>query len=535
MNSALVGLRSPATAVLPPASSVAPIDSGMAKTARSLIWVYLILWIVEGALRKWFLVSLSDVLLVVRDPVVLAIYAAALIGGFFPFNAFFLATIFLAAASGMAGFVVIPDLPAVVAFGLRANFLHLPLIFVMGRVLRPKDLKWMGLLFMAGAIPQVILMAKQYRSGLDSWWNLGAGGGRQIEAARDVIRPAGTFSFISGPIFYFAITTAFVLGGLTLRNWTRWWLLIPVTGSCFLAAAVSGSRSLLISGVIVVAMFLIGCAVYPRAIKSLAKLFLVGLVGFAAVAGLNVYQTGRDTTTTRATLATATEGGVIGVAWRALGPIQRALASVTTAGFLGSGLGLGTNGGAALAGFRGDFLVAEDEWSRAIGESGPLIGLSYMMMRVSLAFWAFLHSLKAARRGNLLPLALLGAAGPGLVLGQFGQPTSLGATVFTMGLWVASLNLSLEDTIFVETQSAVTSALNSAKTPTPTSQPLLAAPASASRETPFNVARPRSIGVLPDTAPPPPPEPVPDAVINKPAYNPGRFAIKGGSSKSAKE
>ena len=33
------------------------------------IWLYLLLWIFEGALRKWILPSLATPLLVVRDPI----------------------------------------------------------------------------------------------------------------------------------------------------------------------------------------------------------------------------------------------------------------------------------------------------------------------------------------------------------------------------------------------------------------------------------------------------------------------------------
>jgi len=42
---------------------------------RWLIWIYFFLLIFEGALRKWIAPSLANVLLVVRDPVLLAIYA----------------------------------------------------------------------------------------------------------------------------------------------------------------------------------------------------------------------------------------------------------------------------------------------------------------------------------------------------------------------------------------------------------------------------------------------------------------------------
>ena len=44
---------------------------------RKLIWVYFLLLLFEGALRKWFLPSLSQGLLIVRDPIVILIYYLA--------------------------------------------------------------------------------------------------------------------------------------------------------------------------------------------------------------------------------------------------------------------------------------------------------------------------------------------------------------------------------------------------------------------------------------------------------------------------
>ena len=44
---------------------------------RRMIWLYFVLLIAEGALRKWFVPSLSVPLLVIRDPLVLLIYAQA--------------------------------------------------------------------------------------------------------------------------------------------------------------------------------------------------------------------------------------------------------------------------------------------------------------------------------------------------------------------------------------------------------------------------------------------------------------------------
>src|ERR1700748_3519189 len=48
------------------------------KYVRGLIWTYFILLVFEGSVRKWILPKYSDILLVVRDPVVIAIYLMAI-------------------------------------------------------------------------------------------------------------------------------------------------------------------------------------------------------------------------------------------------------------------------------------------------------------------------------------------------------------------------------------------------------------------------------------------------------------------------
>src|ERR1700736_5890600 len=106
-------------------------------TLRLLVWLYFWLLLWEGALRKWFFPSLSTPLLIVRDPVVLLIYAIALAKGVFPFNRFIL----LIAALGIASFgasLIVFDRLSIIAYGLRTNFLHLPLIFVLPNVMRQK-------------------------------------------------------------------------------------------------------------------------------------------------------------------------------------------------------------------------------------------------------------------------------------------------------------------------------------------------------------------------------------------------------------
>ena len=63
---------------------VAPAEEQQQALLRRMIWLYFALLIIEGALRKWALPSLSAPLLVIRDPVVLLIYVQALRSRQFP-------------------------------------------------------------------------------------------------------------------------------------------------------------------------------------------------------------------------------------------------------------------------------------------------------------------------------------------------------------------------------------------------------------------------------------------------------------------
>ncbi len=51
----------------------------------------------------------------------------------------------------------------------------------------------------------------------------------------------------------------------------------------------------------------------------------------------------------------------------------------------GYALGLGTAGGARFLVGQGALLLSENEWTRIIAESGPLLGLSFIIWRVALA------------------------------------------------------------------------------------------------------------------------------------------------------
>ena len=134
------------------------------RAVRISIWVYLILLLLEGALRKWALPSLSDPLLLIRDPVVLVIYFFAIRARVFPFNAYVILLGIVGGLSFLFTVLVLYDyiplkvILVVAGYGFRTDFLHLPLIFVMASVFDLEDVKKIGRWTLLLAIPMAVLM-----------------------------------------------------------------------------------------------------------------------------------------------------------------------------------------------------------------------------------------------------------------------------------------------------------------------------------------------------------------------------------------
>lgn len=83
-------------------------------------------------------------------------------------------------------------------------------------------------------------------------------------------------------------------------------------------------------------------------------------------------------------------------------------------------------------------MLSENEWTRIIFESGPILGLAFLMWRTLLAVYLGVVSLRALTRGEILPLLLFSATFLIILSGQLGQPTSLGFAVVFNGLCLAS-------------------------------------------------------------------------------------------------
>ncbi len=404
---------------------------------RRLIWLYFWLLLLEGAMRKWLFPGLSNALLIVRDPVVLGIYALALRDKVFPRNGFVLWIFLLAILCFLASFAGIGTLPVTV-YGLRADFLHLPLIFVLPAVLRSEDVRRMGLALLLLLPPMTLLAVKQFQAGPLSSWNVGAGGevGGQLYAAAGKVRASGTFSFATGLATYLALTTAYLLDDLLgARTYPRW-LSIAAVPAMVLTLGVSGSRTAVIAVTMVCSLVVYIAFRRPKQMGGAVRFILLAVMAAVALVWFApVFMEGIAVQRERFESGGGVQQGIV---VRFFQDFIAAGSALTHAPPLGMGLGVGTNVGAKLLqGYR-EFALGEGEWQRVILENGALLGVAYLGLRLAILLAAIFTALRAYREGRNLPLLLMGAGGLDLAIAQFGQPTTLGFAVFTTGLAFAA-------------------------------------------------------------------------------------------------
>jgi hypothetical protein len=107
--------------------------------------------------------------------------------------------------------------------------------------------------------------------------------------------------------------------------------------------------------------------------------------------------------------------------------------------FWGYGMGMGTNAGSQLLTGKVNFLIAEEEWPRLIGEMGALLGIFAILIRVGLSVKITNACYRKLKVNECLPWMVLSFELLLLVKGQLGQPVSLGFFTLGGGLTLAAL------------------------------------------------------------------------------------------------
>ena len=413
---------------------------------RILIWVYFILLIFEGAFRKWILPGQSDLLLFIRDPLVVLIYYLAYAHDVFPLDNKYLSRLYgWTILATVFSLVINQTRPAVIAYGIRTNLLHFPLIFVIGRVLRWKDVIWFGYAILFLSLPMTFFCQEQFKGDKTDFWNLAAGGmGSQLETSGGKVRASGTFSFVSGIVFFYCFAVAFIIYGFLRLKTFKLPILVFSFGLTLTAMAIAGSRAVIAESLQVVACFAFLAYFRPKEFGKIT-FFVFGLsaVTIFLWTQVEVFLQGVEHLRQRFDEAANVEGNPVEAYFNRYWEMISApyYYNQFTPLFGNQGLGSATRGAHGIARLFGIQLGgggAEISWSRPILENGIIIGTLFIAWRIWIAWDLLIMCIKAIHRGNYLAIFLFGAAGPILLFGLLGQPTNLGFAAFGGGLCLAA-------------------------------------------------------------------------------------------------
>lgn len=406
------------------------------------IWLYFLLLIFEGALRKWFLPFLSTPLLIIRDPIALYLVILAWKRGLLGVNLSVIIMVFISIIAIYTAFFFGHGSLPVAIYGARITLFHFPLIFVIARVFDRRDVERLGRITLWISMMMALLIALQFFSPQSAWVNRGLEGsneGAGFSGAMGYFRPPGTFSFTNGTSLFFGFVACYICYFWLSPAKVNKLLLIGSTISLIMAIPLSISRGLFLSVGVSMIFALLAISRKP---KYLGKMILSILgIGISVVLlnHIELFQTATKVLTSRFEVGNQLEGGMEGVLLdRYLGGLIGALNHSSDQPFFGYGLGMGTNVGSMLLTGRTIFLISEGEWGRIIGELGPIMGISVVLIRLSLSASLLASSYRRLSRGDLLPWMLLSFGLLTVPQGGWAQPTSLGFCTLIAGLILAA-------------------------------------------------------------------------------------------------
>ncbi|CAN5430331.1 hypothetical protein BH11BAC3_BH11BAC3_06020 [soil metagenome] len=411
------------------------------------IWVYFLLLLFEGALRKWIIPALANPLLLARDPVAVWIIFMAYKNNLMPSNKYLTGMLVIGFVSFLTTMTLGHQNIYVALYGVRILVIHFPLIFIIGRVFTRNDVVKMGKFILLITFPMALLIAMQFYSPQSAWVNRGVGGsleGAGFSGALGFFRPPATFSFTNGTTLFFGLSGPFIIYFWLNQKGINKIVLLAATLGLIMAIPLSISRALFFQVIITFLFAVIAISRKPENMSKLIIAVIGGSVVLLIMSRLTFFQKATEVFTTRLDGANESEGGLGGVLGdRYLGGMIKSITGSSEQPFFGYGIGTGTSVGGALLSGTGErtlLIYSEDEWARLTGEMGAIMGLGVIFVRIGLSINTAIKSYKKLSTGDLLPWVLLSFFLLTVPQGQWGQPTSLGFSIIIGGLTLASFN-----------------------------------------------------------------------------------------------
>lgn len=385
-----------------------------------LIFLLFLLLIFEGALRKWVLPGLSNPLLFIRDPFLLAVYVKALQQRRIAMNSLLqfglLLSVCLTALALLQ--VSMGDVPLVVAgYGLRNYSLYLPLPFVMYASMTAADTTALIRLLLMVSIPEGALGVIQSYLPTDHFLNQGLGDG-DVFTAGNQARTYGTFTFTAGFGNYINTMVPIATGSMLFfpAGSQERRLAILATLSLVCAALTSGSRGVIVGVALTAAMFILVTGLIGGGRSIIRALSTTVLIFLITTAGYFMFSDRFENIITRFQDGESAEGSIID---RGLTPLTKLVDAISDGSILGVGIGKGTGGGSYLVTGTQDLILSEEETLRVIQECGAVLGTGYFAFRLMLLAFSFRMSINSLKcQGNPLPFLLLSFLTPSLLIGQ---------------------------------------------------------------------------------------------------------------------
>lgn len=412
------------------------------------IWLYFLLWIFEGALRKWILPSLATPLLVVRDPIAIYIILRALYLNVKFMNPY----VVLSSIFTLLGLAITLTFGHgnlfVGLYGARIMLLHFPLIFIIGTVFTKEDLLKIGRLMLAVNVLVSLIVYFQFISPQSAFINIGIGGegSAGFSGSMGYFRPSGTFSFTNGLSAFYILVSVFVFYFWLSKESCSKILLVASTIALVLALPLTVSRTA-VGGVLLVSFFaFIGSSTgFKSILRILITVLIIVCLFIILQKTTTIFSLGTEVFMSRVDEANNQEGGLKDSFFmRALNGFTEPITTLLKSPLFVGNLGMGTNAGAQMLKGKRDFLVSEGELNRVGGEQGLILGGGLIALRLILALSLFYKSIKLPSAFKLLPLTFCGTALFLITQGQWAQPSMLGCAVIAAGLLLASINIKLK-------------------------------------------------------------------------------------------
>lgn len=433
---------------------------------KKAFWLYLVLIFVEGAMRKWFMTSLSNVWMMCREPIV--IWTVLSLVGTQNLRSRVAKAFMIIGCIMMLTTLTLGHQNIWVAFyGFRIWFFHIPYIFIMSNKLNREDLiricKFLILVF----IPMTVLYVMQWGAPPSSILNASIGGGVEeqgVQAAYGAVRPSGTFGHCVGSSYYNPLVVSLFCVTLFSSYYKhifskKHFLIFAV--AVVLCLITSVSRGAVIQSILTI-LFIASITILLGNTKTFTKT-IVGVIGLFLLFLVlsNVSIEGKSIIapiTDRFEMAAEQEGGTSGVmSTRVLEPYKfwNDKGILLDPPFFGYGLGAGSNFGTQTLHIVNSFYSDSQAWGLGehssqivTNEMGFLFGGIVFVLRIGFCMFLFFSCIKKLKQNkDILPITLWTLSITYFGTGNLNLTMTLGWIVIVMILLLTSINTSTEQKV----------------------------------------------------------------------------------------